>query len=121
VIGGFAPGPALKAESAAAGFGLNYSVTAEGKLRVVALANGFLSVGAAGQVQVLNRAVTAGASTEVEMPEGATSAIVVFSAQAVTDSILSITKSPEAADAGTVTDPNPSPNSRLEAIVPIRH
>ena len=121
-VSGFVQGPALlKAESAGAGFGFDYSMTPEGKLRVVPSANGFVSVGAMGQVVISNRALTAGSAMETELPEGSTSAIVVFSAQSITDSVLSITKSPAEADAGTVTDPNPSPNSRLEVIVPIRH
>jgi hypothetical protein len=106
-------------KSAAAVFGFTYSVTAEGRLRVVPSANGFLSVSAADQVLISNRALLAASATEVPLPVGATSATIVFSAQQIADSISSILKSPLDAPSGTITDPNPSATSRLEVVIPI--
>jgi hypothetical protein len=76
--------PALAAK--APRFAFDYSVTPQSVLRVLPYANAFLSVSvttAAGtQPLVVSRPVQAGVQTEVQLPDDATSAIVVFSAQA---------------------------------------
>jgi hypothetical protein len=106
-------------KTAALAFGFDYSVTVDRHLRIVPATNGFLSVSAAGQLLVSNRALTGSATTEVPLPDGANSVTVVFSVQPITDSILNIVKTPMDAPAATMIDPNPTPASRLVAVIPI--
>jgi hypothetical protein len=119
-FGGFAPNPQNQFldKTATPSFGFVYAVTAERRLRIVPATDGFLSVSAAGQMLVSNRALTAAGVTELPLPDSATSVTVVFSAQQITDSILSIAKNPLDAASGTVSDPNPSPASRLVVVIP---
>ncbi len=119
-FGGFAQNQLL--DKTAATFSFDYSVTAEKRLRIVPSANGFLSVSAAGQVVVSNRALMAGVAAELPLPEGATSATVVFSAtQQTGESSVASLQSPAGGASGTVNDPNPTPNSRLTVVVEIGH
>jgi hypothetical protein len=116
-VGGFAGNRFV--DKTETGFGLDYAVTAEGRLRIVPSANGFLSVSAASQLVISNRQVTAGSPQEIPLPDGAASATIVFSAQSITDSIQNIVKNPMDAASGTISDPNPSTTSRLELVIPI--
>jgi hypothetical protein len=96
-------------------------VTAEGGLRIIPSANGFLSVSAGDQLLASNRALAAASSTEIPLPDGATSATIVFSAQAIVDSITAIVATPLDASSGTISDPRPTAVSRLEVVISIEH
>jgi hypothetical protein len=124
---GAGAGGALAQRAAVAGalprFAFDYSVTPPGALRIVPAANGFLTVGSnngsAMSVLFNNRPLQAGAATEVLLPTDCVSALVIFSASETPPGLLNIT-SPADAPSGTKSDPNPTPDSRLIAVVPVR-
>lgn len=101
----------------------DYSVTAEGAFRIVPASNGFLSVGAnnGSTVSILvdNRPLQAGSVTEVPLPADCVSAIAIFSVREVPAGSLNIT-GPMDPPSGTKLDPNPTPDSRLIAVVPTK-
>ena len=106
-----------------AGFSFNYSVTPEGTFRIVPAANGFLSVGAnnGSTISILfsSRPLQAGAVTEVQLPADCVSALVAFSAREMPAAVLNIT-GPLDAPAGSKSDPNPTLDSILTAIIPVK-
>lgn len=100
-------------------FAFDYSVTPELVLRVLPYANGFLTVAvtkAGSTERIVDRMpLQAGMQTEVRLPDGSESVMVLFSAQATggfgggigaTDPL-----------SGTKTDPNPTANSILTALI----
>lgn len=107
----------VAAKAVAPAFSFAYSVTADGGLRIVPSQNGFLSVSAGDQLLASNRALVAASTTEIPLPDGATSATIVFSAQQITDSITAIVATPLDASSGTISDPRPTPASRLEVVI----
>jgi hypothetical protein len=74
----------------------------------------------AAAVLVSGRPVQAGSATEIRLPPDAVSAVVIFSAQAAPADVLP-TAGTGAMDppSGTKSDPNPSPSSRLTALIPV--
>jgi hypothetical protein len=98
-------------------------VTPQGALRIVPASNGFLTVGSnnGSTMSVLfnNRSLQAGSATEVALPADCVSALVIFSARETPLGLVNITSSPDA-PAGTKSDPNPTPDSRLIAVVPVQ-
>lgn len=106
--------------SVAARFAFDYSVTPEGRLRVLPSADGFLTVsvsnGGASQVLFSDRPTQAASAIEVPLPGDSTVATIVF---ARTTGAGAAAGRGGAVDppSGTKTDPAPSPNSRLQAII----
>ncbi len=119
-------GRALNQRAAVAGvparFAFDYSVTPPGALRIVPAANGFLTVGSNnGSTMSLlfsNRPLQAGAASEVPLPADCVSALVIFSARETPGGVLTFT-GPADAPSGTKSDPNPTPDSRLIAVIPV--
>jgi hypothetical protein len=120
-------------------FAFDYSLTPEGLLRITPAADGFLTVAvnhaAASTVLFSGRMISARSVTEVMLPADAVSATVIFAAQAAPPAspqapqanaadafIVNGATSAGATDppSGTKSDPNPSPNSRLIAIIPVK-
>ncbi len=105
-------------------FAFDYAVTPENVLRITPAANGFLTVAVnnpTGPATLFSgRAVQAGSVTEVALPADSVLVSVVFSAQAnPTGQAAAITGSTDALS-GTRSDPNPSPNSVLYAVIPLK-
>jgi hypothetical protein len=105
-------------------FAFDYSVTPEGSLRIVLASNGFLTVGANNGTAVLvlfeNRSLQAGSVTEVPLPADCVSAVVIFSAQMVPAGSSNLVTGALDAASGTKADSNPTPESRLTAVIPVR-
>src|SRR5579863_425117 len=103
-------------------FAFDYSVTPERALRIVPASTGFLSVGVNnGSVTTVlfnNRPQQAGVITLVPLPADCVSALALFSAREVPPGSLNIT-SPMEAPAGTKSDPSPTQDSVLIAVVPV--
>jgi hypothetical protein len=112
-----------------AGFSFDYSVTPDGLLRITPAAPGFLTVAvnnsAAATVLFSGRPVQAGSMTEIMLPPDAVSATIILeatspSAQAkeadISNAIATGATDPPS---GTKSDPSPSPNSRLIAVIPV--
>ncbi len=104
-------------------FAFDYSVTPEGILRIVPASNGFLTVGSNNRSAMStlfnSRPVQAGSVTEVPLPADCVSALVIFSAREMPAGFQNITSPPDASS-GTKSDPNPTPDSVLIAMVPVR-
>jgi hypothetical protein len=115
-----APSEALRAR--APGFAFDYSLTTERALRIAPASNGFLTVGASNgsamAVLFNNRPQQAGVVTLVPLPADCVAALVMFSARELPAGSLSIT-SPADAPAGTKSEPNPTPDTVLIAVVPV--
>lgn len=94
--------------SAVNAFAFNYSVGADGFLQIVPAAPGFLSVTAKDAVVFPSGAVSAGMPVRIQIPAGATSLVIAFTATP------GITGAPVRRDesSGTVTDQDP-PNGRI--------
>jgi Mrp family chromosome partitioning ATPase len=103
-----------EAADAAAPFSFAYRREADA-LRIVPAAQGFLVVSAGGQPLFPQNAVLAGSNVIVPLPAGIGDITIVFAASADAPSAEAVRRD---AATGTVTDPNPSPNSRLAVIVP---
>ena len=121
--GGAAAGQAQAAQLSAPRFAFDYIMMPPGALRIVTAANGFLSVaaivGGAPTELLSNRPVRDGSTTDIELPPGASSAIVIFSAKENTGGfVAAIQQSPDPAT-GAKSDPNPTPDSRLVALIPV--
>ncbi len=112
-----AQAPALAAK--APRFAFDYAVTPQSVLRVLPYANAFLTVSvttATGQQTLASsRQVQAGMQTEIQLPDDATSVMVVFSAQAG-GGFGGSTGAPDPVS-GTKSDPNPTANSVLTAFI----
>jgi hypothetical protein len=111
------PGPASPR------FAFNYGITPEGALRITPAANGFLAVysnnGNVAQGLFFDRQLQAGSSTEIPLPADCTEAMVAFSARPRGAAVLSA-DGPMDPASGTKSDPNPSPDSVLIAVIPVK-
>jgi hypothetical protein len=105
-------------------FAFDYAVTPENVLRITPAANGFLSVAVnnpTGPATLFSgRAVQAGSVTEVALPADSVMVSVVFSAQANPTGLAAAITSSTDPLSGTRFDPNPSPNSVLYAVIPLK-
>jgi hypothetical protein len=115
---------AIAARAAApARFSFSYSVTPEGALRVQPIADGFLTVTVttAENSQVLrsSQLTRAGSVVDIPIPAGSTQATIVYSAQNAPAATATGSLAAEDPPSGTKTDPTPSINSRLQAIIPL--
>jgi hypothetical protein len=119
------------AAMAPARFAFDYSVSPEGVLRITPAAPGFLTVSvnsATASTQLFSgRPVQPGLVNEIALPDDAVLATVTFAAQAAAADASSIgalgqTGIGGAIDppSGTKSDPNPSPNSRLTAVIAVK-
>jgi len=121
--GGAARAMAQRAAATPLRFAFDYNSTPEGGLRIVPASNGFLTVGSnngtALSVLFNNRPLLAGAVIEIPLPADCVSALAIFSAQEMPPGFLNIT-SPLDPPSGTKSDPNPTPDSRLIAVVPVK-
>ena len=108
-------------------FSFNYSVTPDGLLRITPEAPGFLTLGVnntvAATVLFSGRPVQAGSAIDVMLPADSTSATIILeasppTAQAketdISDAVANGATDPPS---GTKSDPNPSPTSRLIAVI----
>ena len=104
-------------------FAFDYSVTPQGILRIVPASNGFLTVGAnnGSTLSTLfnSRSIKAGSVTEVPLPADCVSALVIFSAREMPGGFQNVTSPPDA-PSGSKSDPNPTPDSVLIAMVPVK-
>ncbi|MBV8844670.1 MAG: hypothetical protein JO307_17840 [Bryobacterales bacterium] len=113
------------AQVAPNGFGFSYTVTADDKLRLTPTAMGFVTVrganGTATRNLAQNFAAQARSMSEFKIPEDITILTVIFSARPVPPGEVQAGLG-GALDglSGTKADPNPSPDSRLTAIIPIK-
>jgi hypothetical protein len=114
---------AAKAQ-APARFAFDYRLSPEGVLRIEPASGGFLTVqvnsATAATVLFSGRPVQAGSATEIGLPADTVSATVIFAAQAAAANVSSstVTGAPDPPSGGK-SDPNPSPNSRLIAVIPV--
>jgi len=122
-VGGFEANRAAAPRAAAAiappRFAFDYSVTPEGLLRVTPAANGFLTVLAIGSTQTVmlrSQPLQAGQVRQVQLPADALSVDVMFAARETGGGFISGASDPPS---GTKSDPNPSPDSRLFAVIRI--
>lgn len=100
-------------------FRFDYSVTPEGRVRVMPQADGFLTVIVSGGTTLFsNRAVRAGSENLIDVPADAASATVIFTAQAATEAFAPAPGQIDPAQ-GSKSDPNPTPQSRLIAVIPL--
>ena len=106
-------------------FGFDYEVAEDRKIRVTTASSGFLSVnaaisGASPQIIVANQPSQAGSTSELDIPARATLVTVVFSAQPVAqETQAGAIGGALDARSGTKTDPNPTANSRVTAVIPV--
>jgi hypothetical protein len=113
--------------TAAKSFAFDYSITPEGRLKFVPTATGFLTVsvnnGGSARVILASRPTQGGSTVEVPLPGDSISATILFTARLTAPQEAAGTVGGMAAatdpTSGTKTDPNPSPDSRLVAVVPI--
>jgi hypothetical protein len=126
-VGGFGGGGAARQRAAQlaksiapAAFAFSYSVTPEGMLRIQPTADGFLTVTVNdGQALLSNQPTRAGAVIDVPVPAGSTKATIVYSAQNTSAATATGSLTAEDPPSGTKTDPAPTPNSRLQAVIPL--
>jgi hypothetical protein len=104
-------------------FSFSYSVTPEGALRIQPIADGFLTVtvttDANSQVLRSSQLTRAGSVIDIPVPAGSTQATIVYSAQNVPAATATGSLAAEDPPSGTKTDPAPSINSRLQAVIPL--
>jgi hypothetical protein len=122
--------PQLAGAAAASRFAFDYQVTPAGVLRVTPAANGFLTVNvgkaAVSSPLILGRSLQANAVTEVQLPADIDTVTVVFSAQerpaGAANAITGSTDPLASLDprSGTKTDPNPTANSVVYAVIRLR-
>jgi hypothetical protein len=122
-VTGFRAAPQILAVAPVQRFAFSYLITPERRLRVTPETSGFLTVivspeGSSPQSLVENQPIGSGTSSELPMPSGAIAAYIVFSAQP------NISKEFPPALGGAIdpisgikVDPNPSPDSRLTALI----
>jgi hypothetical protein len=105
-------------------FGFDYTVTQAFVLRVFPYANGFLSVNVmkatTSESPVSGRRIQAGTVTEVQLPDDSVFITVVFSAQEKIGGFGGDIPGGSDPLSGTKSDPNPSPNSVLFALIQLR-
>ncbi len=103
-------------------FAFDYSVTPENALHLTLRGNGFLTVEANNGKDVVslvtNRSVSPGMSVDVPFPAEAVTVTAILSARPMSldRSLISGVDPPS----GTKTDPNPSPDSLLVAMIPLK-
>ena len=108
------------AKTTPAAFEFSYSVSAEGMLQIRPTADGFLTVVFNdGQVLLSSQATRAGAVVDVAVPAGAMRVTILYSAQNTPTGTTTGSLTAEDPPSGTKTDPAPSPNSRLQAVIPL--
>ena len=113
-------GNAGLAKTAPATFAFTYSVAAEGMLRIQPTADGFLTViFDDGQALLSGQATRAGAIIDVPLPAASTKATIIYAAQNISAATVTGSLAAEDPPSGTKTDPAPSPNSRLQAVIPL--
>jgi hypothetical protein len=119
---GFRALPKAATFAAIGRFAFSYAVTSDGKLRVTPQATGFLTViatgGASQEDLATNQPVRPGALPEFDIPTGASVLTIVFSArQSAAGAALGAIGGALDPLAGAKVDPNPSPDSRLTAVI----
>ncbi len=129
--GGPAAAPILAVQSTAkdaganaiARFAFDYSVTPDGRLLILPASDGFLTVGVSNgstsQVLFSGRPAQAASTVEVPLPGDSTIATIVFTAQNAGAGVAAVSGGSVDPPSGTKTDPAPSPNSRLQAYIPL--
>jgi hypothetical protein len=121
-LGGAAQ-PAKEVDAnAVARFAFDYSITPDRRLRILAASDGFLTVsvsnGDTAEVLLAGRPTQAASTVEVQLPLDSAVATIVFARNAGAGAAAATGGAIDAL-AGTKTDPTPSPNSRLQAIIPL--
>jgi len=99
---------------AAVPFSFTYQRAAD-SLRITPLAPGVLTVTATGQTLFPQNAVLSGSNVIVPLPAGTGDVTIIFAASTGAPATPAIRRD---GPTGTVTEPNPTPNSRLAIIVP---
>lgn len=116
----------LAKTTAPTNFAFTYSATAEGMLRIQPTADGFLTVifddgqaAISGQVTISGQAIRAGTTIDVPVPPASMRATIIYAAQNTPAATTTGSLAAEDPPSGTKTDPAPSPNSRLQAVIPL--
>ena len=117
--------PQAAARLATPSFAFDYSVTPQGALRIVPTAAGFLSVTASNAAGTSTTVVTGrqlqpGVASEIALPADAAQAILIFSAQANPPAFVGDAAGGPSPPSGTKSDPNPSPNSVIYAVIRVK-